>query len=272
MILSIAGSDNSGGAGIQADIKTSALLHQYCATAVTAVTAQNARGLLMSQYVGDEMLRAQLETILEEMRPEAVKVGMLPCESAIRIVCECIERYSLQNVVVDPVVKATAGGTLADGHDIPKAYIRYLLPCTTLLTPNLDEVALFFESAMTGSKPLINMDTAAAESCNLIFEFMSRTGLKNMLIKGGHGEGDQCVDQLYCSDGKQYAFTGKRVESQHLHGTGCVLSSAIASLLAGGRQMPEVISEAKRMLTEAIKKGAAHPVKKDYGPLYLFAD
>ena len=93
-----------------------------------------------------------------------------------------------------------------------------------------------------------------------------------MLIKGGHGEGDQCVDQLYCSDGKQYAFTGKRVESQHLHGTGCVLSSAIASLLAGGRQMPEAISEAKRMLTEAIKKGAAHPVKKDYGPLYLFAD
>lgn len=265
MILSIAGSDNSGGAGIQADIKTAALMHQYCATVVTAVTAQNAHGLRMAQYVGDEMLFAQLETILEEMRPDAVKVGMLPCESAIRIVGDFIERNGLKNVVVDPVVKATAGGGLAEGYDIPLAYIRYLLPYTTLLTPNLDEATL-----LLGVAPCVMNDAKSLSSETE--KFMARTGLKNILIKGGHSQGNQCVDNLYCGDGSRYAFTAERVDSRHLHGTGCVLSSAIASLLADGRDLLKAISDAKHLLTEAIKKGAEHPVKQDYGPLYLFAD
>lgn len=264
MILSIAGSDNSGGAGIQADIKTSALFHQYCATAVTAVTAQNACGLRMAQYVGDDMLRAQLDTILEEMHPDAVKIGMLPCESAIRIVGDFIRQNGLKNVVVDPVIKATAGGSLAEGYDIPQAYIHYLLPHTTLLTPNLDEAAL-----LLGVTPGVISD--AKSLARETEKFMTRIGLKNMLIKGGHSNGEMCVDNLYCSDGRQYAFSAERVDSRHLHGTGCVLSSAIASLLAEGRELPQAIYEAKQLLTRAIKKGADHPVKQDYGPLYLFA-
>lgn len=256
VVLSIAGSDNCGGAGIQADLKTCMACGVYCATVVTAVTAQNHRGLLASSYVGDDMLRAQLEATLDAVRPDAVKIGMIPVTSAIEIVADTLKTRSLDNVVIDTPLKATSGGELAENfHSHVKVLIDRLFSFATIITPNLPEMRLIMEIAGEDD----DVET-----------LMRNHNIKNLLLKGGHGEGDVCTDLLYSQEDtiKVREYSSERIDSRNTHGTGCTLSSAIAAGLAKGFTLDVSVARAKDYLTGCIKRAADSILFADNGPLY----
>ncbi len=255
VVLSVAGSDSSGGAGIQADIKTVSALGCYAASVVTAVTAQNTQGVRDVFGVPPELIRAQLDAVMEDMPVAAVKTGMLFDEAAVRAVVETLRRHRPRFVVCDPVMIATSGSRLiADGA----AYVmsRELFPLVTLLTPNLHEASVLLGSPI---RTLEQMRRAA-------HELACRYGVA-VLVKGGHLSGDRMCDVLF-SDGKTAAFEGERIDSANLHGTGCTLSSAIASFLALGRELPDAVAEAKRYVIRAIAAARAMSLGQGNGPLW----
>jgi hydroxymethylpyrimidine/phosphomethylpyrimidine kinase len=259
VVLSIAGSDCSGGAGIQADIKTCSEFGVYCMTVITAVTAQNPAGVARVDYVGADMLRSQLECIASSLRPDAIKTGMLPCAEGVEIVADFIERNKWENVVVDPVLKATSGGSLS-GNSQPTAEAakRLLFPLATVVTPNIPELY-----SLSGLKNNVGTDEAARE-------FMSRHQINAVLVKGGHSDGDECTDSLYYSNGTESSFSAIRIDSDHTHGTGCTLSSAIACGLASGKSLDESVALAKRFITGAIRRGLSYRLFPANGPLCHF--
>lgn len=258
VVLSIAGSDSSGGAGIQADIRACMASGTYCATVVTALTAQNPAEVVSVEYVGDTMLRDQLKAVLDTLRPDAVKIGMIPCVSAVEIIADTIARYQLANVVIDPVMSATSGGSLNDGHHVSHAEFIIklkdcLFPLSTLLTPNIPEYLKLF-----GGYNPIDSD------CSKLLE---QYNLNALLIKGGHSSGLICEDILYSRYSSPVVFSSPRIDSPHTHGTGCTLSSAIASGLAKGLTLDESVGSAKELVTECIKKAALRPLYPDNSPL-----
>lgn len=256
VVVSIAGSDCSGGAGIQADIKTCSALGVYCPTALTAVTAQNPSGVKGVEYVGDDMLRLQLEAIFESISPDAVKIGMIPCASAAEVIHDTISEYGIGNIVIDPVLGATSGGSLSgDTMSTSSAVKELLFPLSLIVTPNIPE--LF---RLAGNEPDNDINKSART-------LMARHSIRNLLVKGGHMDGDICQDTLYGPDGTQITFTAQRIQTPHTHGTGCTLSSAIACGLARGLDAATSISEAKAFLTGAIERGNARPVFPENGPL-----
>lgn len=256
VILSIAGSDCSGGAGMQADIKTSIALGTYCTTVVTAVTAQNFKGVKGVEYVGEKMLRLQLRSILDSIFPDAIKIGMIPCLEAAEIIKEYIESYGLTNIIVDPVITATAGGSLSNETlDSTFEIARLLYPLSTLLTPNIPEIRRL-------SKTNVQISSESVR------ELMDEYGIKNLLLKGGHSESPVCEDILYLNNGDIIAYTSPRIDSQHTHGTGCTLSTAIACGLANDKSLEDSVAQAKYIITAAIKNGAEYPVFPEYGPVH----
>ncbi len=259
VVLSIAGSDCSGGAGIQADIKTCEEFGVYCMTVVTAVTAQSPHGVAGIGYVGEEMLRKQLDCASESVMPDAIKIGMLPCAEAVEIIANFLDKNLCKNIIIDPVVRATNGGNLTgDSRETVDMAIRRLFPMSTLITPNIPE--LFY---LTG-EPESNDYASAAHI------LMSRSGANAILVKGGHSCMSECKDILFENDGKVCDFTAQRIQSEHTHGTGCTLSSAIACGLAKGYTLYEAISQAKKFITEAIKWGGRYRVFPHHGPLCHF--
>jgi len=249
--LSIAGSDPSGGAGFQADLKTFAAFGVYGMAVPAALTAQNTVGVVAVREVPPSFMAEQLDTLLTDVRVDAVKTGMLLSARTIRLVSEAAKKYRLKNLVVDPVMVSTSGKRLLRKNAV-KVLISELLPLAELVMPNMDEAAV-----------LAGMEVATREDMKEAARRIHMLGPKFVLVKGGHHRGDP-VDVFY-NGTEAFEFPGKRIKGKELHGTGCVLSAAVTAGLAKGMVMMEAVAGAKEFLTRAIEK--AEPVGQGRVPL-----
>ncbi|MDB5999101.1 MAG: phosphomethylpyrimidine kinase [Rhizobacter sp.] len=254
-VLSIAGSDSGGGAGIQADLKTIAAFGCYGMTAITAITVQNTQGVRGIHAVPPDILGAQIDAVLEDMGAGAVKIGMLHSAEIVRVVAQAIDTHGLQQVVLDPVMVATSGDRLI-AEDTVAVLVRELFARVALVTPNLDEAAL-----------LLGRELSRVEDLDAAVRDLLALGAQAVLLKGGHLKGDTVVDVFGAADGSWRRFESPRIASRNLHGTGCTLSSAIASGLALGQSMPEAIEAARAYVLDAIRSGAPVRTGRGNGPL-----
>ncbi len=257
VILTIAGSDTSAGAGIQQDLKTVTALGQYAVTVPTALTAQNTQGISKIMAVSGDMLRAQLDAILSDIRVDAVKIGMIPNEEAARIIVEKLAGADLP-IVYDPVIISTSGTPLMTAG-CEKYVKEHLFGLCTLITPNIPEAIRLTDKEETTTTDL-----------NAIGKHLVRRYGCSFLIKGGHAEGDEMRDILYQADGTVHVYASNRIDSRNLHGTGCTLSSAIATLLGSGLQLPDAVKGAKEIIDKGIAQGRELRIGKGNGPLWLF--
>jgi hydroxymethylpyrimidine kinase / phosphomethylpyrimidine kinase / thiamine-phosphate diphosphorylase len=257
-VLTVAGSDSGGGAGIQADLKTITLLGSYGASVITALTAQNTLGVTGIHPAPADFVAAQLDAVLSDIPVDVVKTGMLFSADIINAIAEKVSSFRKRILVVDPVMIAKGGADLIDRPAVD-AFKKRLLPMTYLLTPNIPEA-----EALTGIRIETDADLQRAA------QIMHQEGARNILIKGGHANGEDSVDQLF--DGNSFIrFPSKRFDSINTHGTGCTLSAAIATFLAQGNPLPEAVRKAKEFITAAIR--LAVPLGKGHGPVnhYLAA-
>ena len=236
--LTIAGSDSSGGAGIQADIKTMTMNGVYAMSAITAMTAQNTTGVRAIQEATPEFLKQQLDAVFEDIRPDAVKIGMVSSAELIWVIADRLRFYGAEQIVVDPVMVASAGSSLIRQEAV-QVLIRELLPLATLVTPNIPEARVLSGLPIETGADMI----AAAKHIGDSFQCA-------VLLKGGHSLND-ANDLLYL-DGKLCWFEGKRIDNPNTHGTGCTLSSAIAANLAKGFDLPQSVRLAKDYVSGAL--------------------
>ena len=254
-VLTIAGSDSGGGAGIQADLKTIASLGCYGMTAITAITAQNTLGVTAIHGVPPEILKAQLQAVLDDIGVDAVKIGMLHSPEIVEVVAWAIDHYKLDKVVLDPVMVATSGDTLV-GQDTVRVLVRDLFGRASVVTPNLDEAALLLGHPIAS---IAALDRAATDLLAL--------GARAALLKGGHLAGDELVDVLAQPNHALVHLRSRRIDSRNVHGTGCTMSSAIACFLALGLELPEAVAQARDYILKAIAKGAPVRTGQGHGPL-----
>ena len=254
-VLTIAGSDSGGGAGIQADLKTFAALGCYGMTAITALTAQNTMGVQAIQSVPAAFLKAQLQSVLDDIGVDAVKIGMLHSPEVVEVVAWAIDHYQLKRVVLDPVMVATSGDKLIADETVA-VLVRELFPRVQLITPNLDEAALLL------GRPVPN-EASLSQAC----ADLQAMGAASVLLKGGHLQGEDVVDVLLLADASSRTLRSKRISSQNVHGTGCTLSSAIASHWALGLDLTEAVVQARSYILAAIQAGASVTTGKGHGPL-----
>ena len=254
-VLSIAGSDSGGGAGIQADLKTFAALGCYGMTAITALTSQNTLGVKSIHGVPPEMLRDQIDVVVDDIGVQAVKIGMLYSPECVQIVASAIDRHQLENIVLDPVMVATSGAVLIEKSAI-SILVEELFSRAALVTPNLDEAALLVGRAITTEKA---MEFAAQELLN--------KGAKAILIKGGHLSGNVVSDLFVTQNGQSHWMRAPRIHSINTHGTGCTLSSAIAAHLAMGASLLEAVQAGHNFVREAIEAGLGIRTGAGGGPL-----
>ena len=258
--LTIAGSDSSGGAGIQADLKTFTALGVYGATAVTAVTAQNTLGVQGVAPVEVDFVLRQMDSVLADLRVTAIKTGMLANALIVRAVAGRLVGLPGVPVVVDPVMVATSGDQLLT-PDAIEVYRDRLLPLAALVTPNLAEAA-----RLLGVPEAKNVDEAVRHAKALM-----GTGCRAVLLKGGHGAGDELADILCDADGTT-VFRHRRIATRNLHGTGCTLSAAITAHLAMGVPVRSAVEQAIEFLLQALQAGASRDTGKGHGPVdHLFA-
>ena len=258
-VLTIAGSDSGGGAGIQADLKTFGALGAYGASVITAVTAQNTQGVQGVHTVPAEMVRQQCESVFSDIRIDAVKIGMLPDTETIRTVADALRRHPVPFVVADPVLVATSGDSLALENTV-ETILSELVPLADLLTPNLNELA-----QLTG-KTLPQDEKEMLEQG----EMLLKRGAKAVLLKGGHWSGEFARDWLVRPDTDPQCFINSRIDTRHTHGTGCTLSSAIAALYPHRRQLPLAVAAAKSYLHGAIDAGRNWRLGEGAGPVAHF--
>lgn len=238
-VLSIAGSDSSGGAGIQADIKTIAAHGLFAETVITAVTAQNTLGVTGVQDIDPDMIAKQLDAVFDDIVPNAVKVGMVSSIEAVEVIAEKLRAYGAKHIVVDPVMVATTGAKLiADGA--VDAVITKLLPLAQVVTPNIPEAEVLCGMKIESQEDMLAAGWKIAEACN-----------GAVLIKGGHRRED-ANDLLITEHGREVWLCHKRVETSSTHGTGCTLSSAIACNLASGFETQASVQKAKNYITGAL--------------------
>lgn len=254
-VLSIAGSDSGGGAGIQADLKTFSALGCYGMTAITAITAQNTQGVRAIHGIPPDMLRAQIDAVAEDIGVDAVKVGMLHDPEVVRVVVKAIARHQMLQVVLDPVMVATSGDRLMADETV-NVLVQELFPLVTVVTPNLDEAALLLGRAIDGADAL---DEAASALLAL--------GAPAVLLKGGHLPGDLVIDVLAMAGGGRLRLQSPRIATHNGHGTGCTLSSAIAAHLALGFPLPQAVEQARAYILGAIAAGANVHTGHGQGPL-----
>jgi hydroxymethylpyrimidine/phosphomethylpyrimidine kinase len=236
--LTIAGSDCSGGAGIQADIKTMTMHGVYAMSAITALTAQNTTGVKSISEVTPEFLGQQLDAVFEDIYPDAVKVGMVSSSELIQVIAKKLRQYNAGNIVVDPVMVATSGSRLLQ-TDAVRTLTTELLPIATLMTPNIPEAEVLSGMAIHDEKAML----AAAKQLGDAYGCA-------VLLKGGHSISD--ANDLLYKDGEYQWFQGKRIENPNTHGTGCTLSSAIASNLAKGAALETAVQSAKDYISGAL--------------------
>ena len=254
-VLTIAGSDSGGGAGIQADLKTFAALGCYGTSAITALTAQNTVGVQGIHAVPAEFLKAQIQSVLDDIGVDAVKIGMLHAPGIVEVVAWAIDHYKLTNVVLDPVMVATSGDRLIASETV-QVLVHELFPRVSVITPNLDEAAL-----------LLGRDIPNAEALDTAAQDLLAMGARAVLLKGGHLAGDDVVDLLVDASGPLQRLASRRIASRNVHGTGCTLSSAIAAHLALGNGLGEAVSLARAFILGAIAQGADVTTGQGHGPL-----
>lgn len=249
--LTIAGSDSSGGAGIQADLKTMTMNGVFAMSAVTALTAQNTTGVTGIMEVTPEFLKQQIDMVFTDIRPDAVKIGMVSSSALIETIAGCLKEYQADNIVVDPVMVATSGSALIE-TDAVNTLKKELFPLASVVTPNIPEAEL-----------LSQMTIRSAEDMEKAAEAISRAYGCGVLVKGGHAVND-ANDVLY-ADGEITWFTGRRIDNPNTHGTGCTLSSAIAANLAKGCDLHESVRRAKAYISGALS--AMLDLGKGRGPM-----
>lgn len=250
-VLSIAGSDPSGGAGIQADLKTFLACGVYGMSVITAVVAENTVGVQSIFPMPGAVVRAQLESVCSDIYPSAVKIGMLSGAEQMQAIVETLSKYPVTHLVIDPVLAATDGTPLLETEAID-LFSREMLPGTTLLTPNIPEASL-----LSGIRIVTETDRKEAA------KKLVQMGAKSVLVKGGHLDGD--AYDLYYDGASFIGFSAPRIETIHTHGTGCTLSAAITAHLAKGLEMQEAIAAAKNYLTDTMLHTLA--MGHGHGPL-----
>lgn len=255
--LTIAGSDSGGGAGIQADLKTFSALRVYGTSAVTAITAQNTRGVTAVDVVSPAMVAAQIAAVLVDIRIDAIKIGMLGTAEGVAAVAEALEGWA-GPVVLDPVMVAKSGDMLLQS-DAVAALIRHLLPRADLLTPNLPEAG-----RLLGVTPAESLTDAEAQGRALM-----AMGARAVLMKGGHAAGAVCTDLLICQN-NVLAFTAARIATKNTHGTGCSLSAAIAAGMAKGMGVEAAVGRAHGWLQGAIAEADGLGIGQGHGPVHHF--
>ena len=256
--LTIAGSDSSGGAGIQADIKTMSALGVYAMSVITAITAQNTTGVYGVQYVDDNMIENQLNCVLSDIFPDAVKIGMLSSPSSVEIIAKCLSDYNIRNIVIDPVMVSTSGATLTKS-DTVLALEKHLLPLATLITPNIPEAEV-----------LVNHPIQSKEDMIQATKEIQQWYQGAILIKGGHFEDSPYSTDVLVTSDEVRAYSMSRIRTENTHGTGCTLSSAITAYYARGHKLSEAVGLAKSYLFEALKAGADVKLGAGHGPVNHF--
>ena len=258
-VLTIAGSDSGGGAGIQADLKTISANRCYGMSVITALTAQNTLGVTAIHAVPVDFVAAQMDAVLSDIGADAVKIGMLFSPELIRTVADGLRRYGAKNIVLDPVMVAQSGDKLLQDEAVA-AIKEHLIPLADLITPNLPEASVLLDREITSEADL----SAAATD-------LAAMGAGNVLIKGGHLESENSDDCLYlCDEQRLVTLAGERVLTRNNHGTGCTLSSAIAAYLARGEDMETAVRLGKDYITGAIQAGAAYEIGRGNGPVHHF--
>lgn len=255
--LTIAGSDSCGGAGIQADIKTMSALGCYASSAITAITVQNTMGVTAVHAVPPEIVAGQIRAVMDDIKPLAIKIGMVNDAATIEAIADALADYDIKNLVIDPVMVATSGSRLMQ-DDAVEIFSNKLLPMATHLTPNVPEAEV-----------LSNMKITNEASMNEAAKRILAKGCNTLLIKGGHLAGKK-IDRLYAADKQVREYEAQDVATRNTHGTGCTLSSAITAHLAIGYPMEEAIAKAKAWLTEALIAGADVEIGSGHGPVNHF--
>lgn len=258
LVLTIAGSDSGAGAGIQADLKTFAALGCYGATAITAVTVQNTLGVAAIHGIPTDILSGQILAILDDMRPLAIKIGLIANTAQVAAIADLLSRFPQLPIILDPVVKASTGAGLAQDGTLAAIKER-LFPLATLVTPNLYEATLLINSPVND---LSSMQYAAQE--------LLGAGCYAVLLKGGHLDTDVLSNVYLDKKGLTYAYRSQRVHTNNTHGTGCTLSSAIAAYLALGETLPGAVELAGIYVNSALIAGQDVRTGKGKGPLNHF--
>lgn len=256
-VLTIAGSDSGGGAGIQADLKTFSALGCYGMSVITALTAQNTLTVKSIHPIPPEFVAAQMDAVLEDIGTDSVKIGMLHSAEVVEIVVDRLKKYKCKSIVLDPVMVATSGDKLFQ-DDAVATLKEKLLPMASIITPNLSEASILL------NRPILTVEDMP-QACLELAEL----GCKNVLLKGGHLSGNQISDFLYLGDGCiTVRLDGKKIDTKNSHGTGCTLSSAIAVNLAKGENIPSSVKKAKIFLSSALTAGAKYKIGHGNGPVY----
>lgn len=258
VVLTIAGSDSGGGAGIQADIKTFSALGVYGTSAITSITAQNTLGVRGIQAITPEILEGQIYAVFEDIKVDAVKIGMLHNKEVAQIVAAAIDKFKPAKIVLDPVMISTSGSKLLEDDTI-EIIANELFRRVTLVTPNIDEAAFLSGIPIQNEE---EMETAAYR--------LMEMGCNALLMKGGHLGKEEMADILYMKDKAPIRFTVPAIDTFNSHGTGCTLSSAIAAYLALGKDLQEAVRMAKQYITTALSEGANVKTGHGHGPLNHF--
>lgn len=255
-VLTIAGSDSGGGAGIQADIKTISAMGCYASSAITAVTIQNTLGVEGVHPIPLDILEGQIDAILSDIGTDAIKIGMLHSTKVVNLVADMIEKYGIRNVVLDPVMVSTSGHRLIE-EDAIEAIKNRLIPLSRVITPNIPEAEI-----------LSDCQISSDQEFESVAKKLSFNKSVSVLLKAGHLDNDYLVDYFYnIEDNTITLLPSKRVQTRNTHGTGCTLSSAFASALARGEDLTSAAKSAKRYIEQAIEFGAEYEIGHGHGPV-----
>ena len=258
-VLSIAGSDPSGGAGIQADLKTMSACGCFGTTAITAVVDENTVGVYGLFPIPISFVQGQIKSVLDDIGADAIKIGMLHSSELILAVKETLSHYDIRNIVLDPVMVSTSGDKLLQDEAI-ETLRNELIPIVRVITPNIPEAEV-----------LLNEKIKSQSDLPRIIKRLSCGGTVSVLLKAGHLTDDELTDVFYNAETDEIiTLSSNRISTRNTHGTGCTLSSAIASMLAQGLPLNEAIREAKNYINEAIIKGAEYKIGKGHGPVHHF--
>ena len=258
-VLTIAGSDSGGGAGIQADIKAISAMGCYAASAITAITVQNTVGVQAVHPVPLDILAGQIDAVLSDIGADAIKIGMLHSAEVVNLAAEKIEQYGIKNVVLDPVMVSTSGHRLIEETAIDSLKSR-LMPLARVITPNIPEAEILCGKKIASEKEFAE-----------VAKILSLDNSVSVLLKAGHLTGETLVDYFYnAEDGSIALLPSKRVNTRNTHGTGCTLSSAFAAALAKGETLTKAAQSAKQYIQQAIISGAEYQIGKGHGPVNHF--
>lgn len=256
-VLSIAGSDSGGGAGIQADIKTISALGCYAATAITAITVQNTIGVEAVHPVPASIIKGQIEAVLSDIGADAVKTGMLQSAEIVQAVSETLRKHKVRNLVIDPVMVSTSGHRLLE-EDAIASLRTELIPLARVITPNIPEAEILLEGER------LETQEALPEATRKLADMYG----VSVLLKAGHLKEDKLIDYFYDAETSELLeLPSKRIQTRNTHGTGCTMSSALAALLAKGQTLQEAAKGAKAFIANAILAGAEYEIGHGHGPV-----